>query len=87
MEEGEIVEEDGFGVGADAIEKKKSESDAESGEIKALEVCDISDIRNPVGSASPSLVFLALIAAWLFWKLGNIKIKLSFKNKSWLSNV
>lgn len=46
MEEGEIVEEEGFGAGGDAIEKKKSDSDVESGEIKALEVRDVSDVQN-----------------------------------------
>ncbi|CBI27037.3 unnamed protein product, partial [Vitis vinifera] len=46
MEEGEIVEEEGFGAGGDAIEKRKSDSDVESGEIKALEVRDVSDVQN-----------------------------------------
>ena len=80
MEEGEIVEEEGFGAGGDAIEKRKSDSDVESGEIKALEVRDVSDVQNLVGSDSSSVVFLPLLSVWLLRKLRKIKIKLAFNN-------
>ncbi|EXB94180.1 Serine/threonine-protein kinase PRP4-like protein [Morus notabilis] len=46
VEEGEILDEEGFGGGLDGIPKKKSESDAESGEIEASGVRDHSDKRN-----------------------------------------
>ena len=59
MEEGEILEEEGFGVGSDAIEKKKTDSDAESGEIKGPKVRNVSDVQTPVGYTSPCFSRLA----------------------------
>lgn len=64
MEEGEIVEEEGFGVDSDAIETK-NDSDAESGEIKAPEVRDVCDVQSLVGPAFRSLLFLAVVSVWI----------------------
>lgn len=47
MEEGEIVEDEGF---AADIEKRKTNSDVESGEINAIEVHREFDKHNMVGS-------------------------------------
>lgn len=46
VEEGEILDEEGSGGGVDGILTKKSESDAESGEILASVAGDQSDKRN-----------------------------------------
>lgn len=46
VEEGEILEEEGFGGGEHEIVEKRLESDDESGEIKSVGVRDESDNRN-----------------------------------------
>lgn len=61
VEEGEILDEEGFGGGLDGIPKKKSESDAESGEIEASGVRDHSDKRNLVCSDSPKMLLYFIL--------------------------
>jgi serine/threonine-protein kinase PRP4 len=51
VEEGEILEEEGFGGGE--IEEKRFDSDDESGEIKSVGLRDESDKRNLVCSDCP----------------------------------
>lgn len=58
VEEGEILDEEGSGGGVDGILTKKSESDAESGEILASVAGDQSDKRNLVCSNSQHMLFL-----------------------------
>lgn len=58
VEEGEILEEEGFGGGEHEIAEKRLESDDESGEIKSVGVRDESDKQNLVCSDCPcSIIF------------------------------
>ena len=57
MEEGEIVEDEGFGAD---IEKRKTNSEVESGEINAIEVHREFDKHNMVGSHVTLLFFLVV---------------------------
>jgi serine/threonine-protein kinase PRP4 len=71
VEEGEILEEEGFGGGEHEIVEKRLESDDESGEIKSVGVRDESDNRNLVCSNCPyRIIFFNcdLLSVWLLRK-------------------
>lgn len=76
VEEGEILEEEGFGGGEHEIVEKRLESDDESGEIKSVGVRDESDNRNLVCSNCPyRIIFFNydLLSVWLLRKLYDLE--------------
>jgi hypothetical protein len=73
VEEGEIIEEEGFGGSEHETEEKRFDSDDEFGEMKSVGVQDESDKQNLMSSESsdcPSshnyyYYFLKLLEFWL----------------------
>ena len=82
VEEGEILEEEGFGGGGeDEIAKKKFESDDESGEIVAVRARDESDQPNLVCSGCSLILFIVFfsfnfLSVWLLRKLRIFRLHL-----------